>query len=366
MSQRIFGQGDNEFESSDSPFNLFTKPTYNNDYYSWNDYTYKSKNPIQNSQHNPIVFEFGGEDSRAYTLLHSLRIDGSLKVTHSDGTDLEADEKISPCNLFPHSLFQTIDIKINNQPISDHARLYPHRAFLHTLLSYSKEAKEETQMCEYFLDEETKSDVVDDTSRQYVDKMALIKESRICHFSFEPKIDTLTITRFFPPGHTISFEFIRSPTHFSLLGKDTTKKYKLEIVDMSLTCRQLLPSEPIEQKMKKLMLTRDIYLPLTRLVSRTRSLHAGLYDGTITNAVTGKMPSHLMMVFLKNSQLSDDVSSNPFYFGRYGLEEACLLINGQTFPSEKITFNEISKDYFRAFKFFLQNIGVSDITRYED
>lgn len=111
--------------------------------------------------------------------------------------------------------------------------------------------------------------------------------------------------------------------------------------------------------MKKLLALKDIHLPVTRLVSRTRGLHAGLYDGTIYNAICGKMPSHLMIFFLKNSQLpsSANLSSNPFYFSHQSLAEASLVINGQTFPSEKIYFNPTSGDYFKAYKFFLQNIG---------
>ena len=282
MSQGIFGVGDNAFETRDTEFDLFSKPSYNNDYYSYNDFTFKPKNPIQNSEHNPIVFEIGNDDSRNYTLLNTLRVSGKIKVVHADGTDLALGEKVSVTNLLPHTLFQSIDIKINGQPVSDHARLYPHRAFIHCLFSYSEETKKYNQLCEYYLDDETNSETVSDTTPTFETKMNLIKQSRICYISFEPKIDTLTINRYFPPGHTITFEFIRSPPHFTLLAKDNSKSYKIEILDLSLTCRQILPTEYIESKMKKILSVKDVHLPVTRLVSRTRSLHAGLYDGNIT------------------------------------------------------------------------------------
>ena len=63
MSQRIFGVGDNSFELKDSPFDFFSKPTLNDDYYTFNDYTFKPQNPIQNSEVNPIVFQIGNDDS---------------------------------------------------------------------------------------------------------------------------------------------------------------------------------------------------------------------------------------------------------------------------------------------------------------
>ena len=82
-----------------------------------------------------------------------------------------------------------------------------------------------------------------------------------------------------------------------------------------------------------------------------------LFPGTIYNAISGKIPSPMMVFFLTNSPLSGDISSNPFHFGRHELTEACLLMNGQTFPSEKIVFEESSGNYFEAYQYFMKNIG---------
>lgn len=59
MTQKIFGQGDNIFEQSDNEFNLFSKPIENNDYYLFNDYVFKPRNPIQHTQFNPVIFDCG-------------------------------------------------------------------------------------------------------------------------------------------------------------------------------------------------------------------------------------------------------------------------------------------------------------------
>merc|ERR1712120_864 len=109
MSQKVFGIGNNVFETHDTEFDLFSKPVLNSDSYSWNDYIFKPKNPIQNTDHNPVTFEIGGDDCRNYTLLPSIRVNGQVKVVHSDNTDLAPNEEVSVCNIFPHALFQSID-----------------------------------------------------------------------------------------------------------------------------------------------------------------------------------------------------------------------------------------------------------------
>ena len=66
----------------------------------------------------------------------------------------------------------------------------------------------------------------------------------------------------------------------------------------------------------------------------------------------------MIIAFLRNEQLTNNATFNPFFFGDYDIAEACLILNGQSFPSERISFNKENGDYIRAFKFMLQNVGL--------
>ena len=99
----------------------------------------------------------GSDETKNFSLLHTLRVDGSLKVTYDNGTLLSADEKVAACNNFPHTLFQSINISINDQPVSDTSRLYPHKSYFASLLSFSKESKDYNLISEFYLDETLKS-----------------------------------------------------------------------------------------------------------------------------------------------------------------------------------------------------------------
>ena len=106
-------------------------------------------------------------------------------------------------------------------------------------------------------------------------RQKLISQSKTCFFSFYPRIDTASIKRHFPSQHKITFEFIRSPPNFSLLCTDSTKRFYIEILDMTLSMRQITPHETISTKLHKLLSIKVVYLPITRLICRTRGLHAG-------------------------------------------------------------------------------------------
>ena len=99
----------------------------------------------------------GSDETKNFSLLHTLRVDRSLKVTYDNGTPLSPDEKVAACNNFPHTLFQSINISINDQPVSDTSRLYPHKSYFASLLSFSKESKDYNLISEFYLDETLKS-----------------------------------------------------------------------------------------------------------------------------------------------------------------------------------------------------------------
>ena len=60
---------------------------------------------------------------------------------------------------------------------------------------------------------------------------------------------TLCLSKYFPPGNTLTLEFIQSPNHIPLLAPDNTKLYKIKLLDMVLEVRQFLPPVAIESKL---------------------------------------------------------------------------------------------------------------------
>ena len=191
----------------------------------------------------------------------------------------------------------------------------------------------------------------------------LIDDSGIFCVNFIPRIDTLSVDKFFPPGHQLTLEFIRSPHHFSLLAPDNSKSYKIILTDMTLEVRQFTPPDALETKFNKILNNSDFHLPVTRLVCRTRGIHAGVYDGSVYNAVTGKMPSHMLIFLLSNKQLNGDLTTDSYFFNPRKLKESWIVVNGQSFPSEKLSFYT-KGEILRSYNFFMNNMGL-DIMKNE-
>ena len=90
-----------------------------------------------------------------------------------------------------------------------------------------------------------------ESSHRFTTRAELINKNGIFHANFIPRIDTLSLSKYFPPGNTLTLESIRSPIHFELLVPDNTKSYKITFLDMVLEVKQFLLPEAIESKLQK-------------------------------------------------------------------------------------------------------------------
>ena len=130
---------------------------------------------------------------------------------------------------------------------------------------------------------------------------------------------------------------------------------------MTIETRMFTPPDTIESKYNKLLSSSDFHLPLTRLVCRTRGIHAGVFDGSIYNAVTGKTPSHMLIFLLTNKQLNGDIATDSYFFNPRKLKDCWITLNGQSFPTEKLSF--ITKgEILRSYNFFMNNMGLDVLT----
>ena len=75
------------------------------------------------------------------------------KITKGNGQNLAEAEKVSVTNYPVSSLFSQVDIPLGGKVISSSTNTYPYRAYIETLLNYSKEA-ENTQLgvCLFYKD----------------------------------------------------------------------------------------------------------------------------------------------------------------------------------------------------------------------
>ena len=81
-------------------------------------------------------------NSGVYTDLASSYLHVKAKITAADGANLGADVQVGPVNLWLHALFSQVEVFLNNKLVTPSSTAYPYRAYIETILNFSKDAKD--------------------------------------------------------------------------------------------------------------------------------------------------------------------------------------------------------------------------------
>ena len=102
------------------------------------DGTWEKYSPVSNIQ-NGIV-EFKVEDSKSFLDLQHCYLFTKARIVNSDNTALAADKEVGVVNYLAGTLWKTVTVKLNGDPIVSCSD-YNYRAYLETLLNYSSGPK---------------------------------------------------------------------------------------------------------------------------------------------------------------------------------------------------------------------------------
>ena len=141
----------------------------------------------QNVDNTPIDIIIPG--SSDYLDLKRSFLHIKFKVTHADGTTVDnaatPPERVGIINLFHHSMWDQIEIYLNNHLVSRSTNNYPYKAYIENLLQYGSEAKEtQLRSSGYYKDNARTMDAVDvftDGNGGLTERYALMGNNQTCH-----------------------------------------------------------------------------------------------------------------------------------------------------------------------------------------
>ena len=80
-------------------------------------------------------------NSDVYTDLANSYLYVKAKIVNGDGTNLAGTAQVGPVNLWMHALFSQVEVYLNNKLVTPSSTSYPYRAYIQTVLNFSKDAK---------------------------------------------------------------------------------------------------------------------------------------------------------------------------------------------------------------------------------
>ena len=128
-------------------------------------------------------FEFSIPGSSEYTILPMTRLHATCQIVRRDGSNIPEDTDFSIVNLFPHAIFNQVDLEIDGFNLSSHDSMYGYKSYLETLLSYDGDAKVSQLTTSLFVkDTAYNFESGSNGNKGYIERRKEVKGSRIFGF----------------------------------------------------------------------------------------------------------------------------------------------------------------------------------------
>lgn len=305
-------------------------------------------NPITKNQ--PIQFDI----PPTYTQLTdpNVLLIIEANVTQDDGTNLPNDSDVAVTNLFLHSLFKDIILKVNDTVVSQATGAYGYRAYIETNYTFSSAAKEGAigipQL--YYQEPSGLFNSVDITkNNSYAKRKAKCSNSKTIKMCGRMHCDFLMQQKLIVPG--IKFSFTLTPTSNAFALISSTENKTINITKAVLKIRRINVTPNILLSIEKGLESKPAKYPISRASIRTVQLLPGQTQLSNFVVYNGQLPRMAIVSTVASYAFEGKFSHNPYNFSWEDCLYANMEANGQSFPSTPYTPKENHMEpYLNALK----------------
>lgn len=353
-------------ECSKSELDLFTVPPTN---ISMERGIVTEYIPISSiGDNSPIEFNIpGGEDyiDLGRTFLY-------LKVKLYDAKEnkvLAAGAKVGPVNLWLHSLFSQVDVKLNDKLVTNSINTYAYKAYYETLLSYGTDAKDTRLSSEMWYKDSEPFNEVDphrtegEVNSGFAARGKATGRGKEVEMMGRLHCDIFQQDRYLLSGVDMNIKLIRAPEAFHLMAA-AGSGFKTIITEASLFVRKvrLNPTITLEHN-TQLSQGMHVKYPVRRGVVTTFTIPRGNQSINKDGVVLGQLPRRLVVGLVTNKAFNGDLEVSPFQFEHFNLNYLSLYVDGDQYPSKPLTPNYDAGLYLRSYMSLFEGTGMMNADR---
>lgn len=316
---------------------------------------------------SPLEFRIKSDQSEYIDLSQSV-LHMRCRILARDGKELKS--KVSdtdptipdrsvvfPINYISSSLHKQCEIYVSNTLISSNDTMYPYRAFLEALLSYSSEAKKEMLAAGGFFTETENLNEIEKIGNKGAGD--IVNESAVRRFkmtqfgkAFEVfgRIhgDLLNQGRFLMGNTDLKIVLHRHSPDFFLMAQTDTE-YVLEIESASFYVKHDTITASIREAHLLKLQTETIKYPIKRVVMKYFTKGSHRDDLSEQNISEGILPTRIVIGFVDSRAFSGRRNFNPFNFENVNIRSVILRVRGKALPFEEIEVNFEQDNYLMGY-----------------
>jgi hypothetical protein len=155
-----------------------------------------------------------------------------------------ADIQVGPSNLWMHALFSQVEVFLNNKLVTPSSTAYPYRAYIETILNFSKDAKDShLTSALFYKDKAGKMDVVNplaqDANTGLKQRHAYTRESKSVAMEGRIHSDLFAQDRYILGAVPIKIKLVRSRDPFCLVSSAENPNFKVVIEECLFRVRRV-------------------------------------------------------------------------------------------------------------------------------
>lgn len=287
----------------------------------------------------------------------------SVAATHADFPKT----LVAPISYFHATLFKNVEVYLNSKPVNQTDNLYGYKAYLETLLSFSREAKTgQLQGAYFYQDEGEDLDVfVDNVSDRDSTENSGLTERLLGTQNSKPfetfgriHSELFAQSKLIPGGLVeLRLRFHRADPEFCLFAKTSTVKYSVVIDSAILMVRHCEIAPHVRESHQKLLQTMPLKYPVKRIECKYFTRAVGRSDLSEQNLVTGILPRRVIVGFVESEAFNSKLTKNPLNFQHFNVSTIILRRNGMPQPFEEIELDYEHSCYSQGYLSLFQGVG---------
>ena len=325
---------------------LFSGPPVNvaEDRVSWHEICLSY---MSNAEYSSINFSILG-NSTQYVKLSDTELYVRIAIQKENGTPykvidennqllpLNQKETGTPIDFILHSMWSGVDIKMNNNLVSESGTNYMYKALMEALLTYDENTKKIQLSHEGFTGDSGDFTQINPDTPPYNHGLKVchkwFKDFAVVEFVGPLMADICNQDRLILPGVDIDIKLWPTPDKFRLITFPVGLRCKLLIDEIYLNvCKVNVSPEVMTGHDAALEIADSIY-PFVRTDIRTFNIAEGNFGMNIEDIWLGEVPTRLVVGLVKSQAYNGDYHFNPYHFEHFDVSDIGFYVNGEATP----------------------------------
>jgi hypothetical protein len=314
--------------------------------------------PVSSHGDGPFTFVLPSQGDQ-YVQLGTFKLYGKTSIERVD--QVATKDEIGVVNMFPASLFESIEVQLNNNVISEAGvRAAHYMTMIETLLTYGVDARN-GHLDSAMFDLSDAGDF-DNPTRDTAYKRLLtrVEHGKLFDWEIPVNSDFLRSDRFLPPKHDLTITFNRSRVEFSLLGVEGIEytAYRVVFHDLKLYVRMLDADPAVLTFHMNNWRNHPFKFPINRTVIKNYLIPANNSYHEVGPIFTKHLPKNVVIGMVDTDAYQGSLVKNPWNFQHYNVKKMNIRAMNHCIPHDPYTPNFKLDLFAREYNGLFQNTGL--------